>query len=337
MLRESQRTKWKQAHKYEVDVNLWGERDLNMAKNAFERALETVRVIGEKHLIAAGLSMRMAWLHRYAGENGEERRFLAQALYHYERTYEEEPFEKLGMDRDVLHYLLGELCGNMGRYAEAKRWFSKVISWHTAKRALHNLAEDQWAKYKKEMEELAEYDQTLTRESLDLANRKHRIQERADQEKKQLDQRLSDALIQLEKELQQEQQRLFEEMRKAFEQKQKAHKEKINALTQAVLKEKEEIQSKADQAQAGLEQALREDYQNQRVSAIEKQSEEILLETEQAKEKLNEAALKEMVRLEALAVERVKLMVESGKARAHLDLDAQNRLANLDRQWRKEG
>jgi uncharacterized protein (DUF2225 family) len=334
LLRESQRAKWKQAQKRETDMNLWGERDLDTAKDAFKRALETAGVIGEKHLILAGMSMRMAWLHRYAEENREERRFLAQALYHYELTYEEEPFEKMGMDRDTIHYLLGELNGVMGRYTEAKRWFGKVITLHTVKRALHNLAEDQWEKYKAEMERLSEYDKTLSQNGKNLAHRQKQIQERADQEKSQLDQRLSEALVQLENELHQERRRLFEEMQKAFEEKQKAFSEKMDAMIQLVQKEKEDIQTKANQAQAGLEQEIKENYQNQQMSAKEQQAEAILLETEQAKKKIDEDALKEMIRLETLAVERVKLMVESGKARLDLDLDAQNRLANLDQQWR---
>jgi uncharacterized protein (DUF2225 family) len=152
-LKRDQKAKLEQLHKHGAGgVNFWGERDLGVAREAYRRALLAGRVVGQKHLIMAGLSMRMAWMYRYSGDVPEERRFLIQGLNQYELAYEQEPFEEMGMDWDTLHYLLGELSGELGRYAEAKRWFGKVIPSHKVKRALHNMAEDQWEKYKAEME-----------------------------------------------------------------------------------------------------------------------------------------------------------------------------------------
>jgi hypothetical protein len=73
-----------------------------------------------------------------------------------------------------------------------------------------------------------------------------------------------------------------------------------------------------------------------RVAEIEAQAEQIIKETETAKKKIDEDVYKEMIRLEALAMERVRLLVESSKAKLQLDLDAQNRLAHLEQRWRQE-
>jgi uncharacterized protein (DUF2225 family) len=245
-LKQAQRARLKQLHKHDAGIlNFWGERDIDLARESYRRALLITRIIEEKHLITAGLSMRMAWMYRYSGDRAEERRFLIQGLNQYEMAYEQEPFEKLGMDRDTFHYLLGELNGTLGRYAKAKRWFGKVIPSHTVKRALHNMAEDQWEKYKAEMEAAG----------------------------------AGQGAVQPEPEL------------------------------------------------LGPEEGW---------EARDLQAEQILLETEIAKKKIDENVYKEMIQLEALAVERVRLLVESGKAKMQLELDAQNRLANLDQWWRQE-
>ncbi|MDR1205239.1 MAG: DUF2225 domain-containing protein [Peptococcaceae bacterium] len=238
-LKQAQKAKLRQLHKHGAgSVNFWGERDLDMARESFRRALLIARIIEERHLIVAGLSIRMAWMYRYSGDLREERRFLTQSLNQYELAYEKESFEQMGMDRDTLHYLLGELSGKLGRYAEAKRWFGKVIPSHKVKRALHNMAEDQWEIYKAEMEA------------------------------------------------------------------------------------------------AGPK--ARNPRQPDRKAEIEAQAERIIKETEIAKQKIDENVYKEMIQLEALAVERVRLLVESSKAKMRLELDAQNRLANLDQWWRQE-
>jgi uncharacterized protein (DUF2225 family) len=239
-LKQAQRARLKQLHKHDAgSVNFWGERDLGMARESFRRALLIARIIEEKHLIVAGLSIRMAWMYRYSGDPREERRFLTQSLNQYELAYEKESFEEMGMDRDTLHYLLGELSGKLGRYAEAKRWFGKVIPSHKVKRALHNMAEDQWERYKAEMEA------------------------------------------------------------------------------------------------AGPGSGFRPGAPD-RGDEIKTQAERIIKETEIAKKKIDENVYKEMIQLEALAVERVRLLVESSKAKMRLDLDAQNKLANLDQRWRQE-
>ena len=70
------------------------------------------------------------------------------------------------------------------------------------------------------------------------------------------------------------------------------------------------------------------------LSNTEEKARAILLETELAKKKIDDEVHKELIRLEAIAVDKVRLMVESSKAKLQLDLEAQNRLAHLDQRWR---
>ena len=160
-LNKPQREKLKHLDKVEIEnLDYCGERDLAIATASYAHALKVASLIGEKHLIMAGLSMRLAWMYRYADNEVSDRRFLMQGLYHYELAYQDEPIERMGMDFDTMHYLLGELNGRIGRYQESRRWFSKIISNHEAKKALHDLAEDQWQKYNDEMKAAAKSDKS---------------------------------------------------------------------------------------------------------------------------------------------------------------------------------
>ena len=101
-----------------------GHRTLQDALETYKLALLCAQTIGDKERVVASLLHHIAWLYRYDGNEEQEQRFLAYSLESYIRVFE---VEGVGANDARLLYLIGELNRRLGRYAEAVKWFSRVI------------------------------------------------------------------------------------------------------------------------------------------------------------------------------------------------------------------
>ncbi len=103
-----------------------GERTPELAILSFQRAIVCSVLNRERAVIRAGLYLQLAWTHRFADEEDEERINLENALKYYVEAYE--------TDRDLTHqvprmvYLIGELHMRLGRGREAIRWFDLLTT-----------------------------------------------------------------------------------------------------------------------------------------------------------------------------------------------------------------
>jgi len=101
-----------------------GHRTAAEAMYVYKLALLTGQIIGERPRVMAGILHHIAWLYRYLGDEEGERRFLEYALAEYIKVYETEGEVSNGAR---LMFLIGELHRRLKQYADAVKWFSRVV------------------------------------------------------------------------------------------------------------------------------------------------------------------------------------------------------------------
>lgn len=111
----------------------WNERSIG-ALRTIEEAVETYKlaylsaiVKKEKPITIAGLTLRIAWLHRELEQQEEEMRFLLIARNMYVKSYSEGDYVGTQMSETRVLYLIAELSRRIGEEEEAVRSFSQVI------------------------------------------------------------------------------------------------------------------------------------------------------------------------------------------------------------------
>lgn len=102
-----------------------GPRSLKDAMTVYKLALLTAQAIGERPLVIASILHHIAWLYRYQGNWEGEERFLRFALEQYVSTYETEGLDSNGAK---LMYLIGDLHRRLKEYADAVKWYGRVIN-----------------------------------------------------------------------------------------------------------------------------------------------------------------------------------------------------------------
>lgn len=100
----------------------------------------------EKHIVTAGLYIRLAWIYRSLENEAQEMRFLKLALGEYIGSFSKGDFKGTQVSEDRLLYLIGELSRRTGNTQDAMRFFSKVIE--RQKQSLEpkiiQMAKDRW-------------------------------------------------------------------------------------------------------------------------------------------------------------------------------------------------
>lgn len=102
-----------------------GERTLEDALKAYKLALLTAQIKEEKMRVVAGILHHIAWLYRFKQDAEQENKFLQFALDAYIQVYE---VEGVDLNNARLMYLIGEINRRLRNYAEAIRWFSRVVN-----------------------------------------------------------------------------------------------------------------------------------------------------------------------------------------------------------------
>jgi hypothetical protein len=100
--------------------------------------------------------LKMAWIYRGKAENlpqdaaqkekselaEQERKLLENAYEGFEDSFSKESFPMCGMDEITVSYLLADLARRIGRYEEASRWVSRVLTSRAANERIKNKARD---------------------------------------------------------------------------------------------------------------------------------------------------------------------------------------------------
>ncbi|MBG9452409.1 hypothetical protein ABE67_24440 [Cytobacillus firmus] len=103
------------------------ERSIIVAVNTYKLALYCGTLKREKHIIMAGLQVRLAWLYRNMKNDIQEQRFLKLSLKEYLESYMSDDFKGSSMSETRIFYLIGELSRRTHQAEQAVKYFSKVI------------------------------------------------------------------------------------------------------------------------------------------------------------------------------------------------------------------
>ena len=124
-----------------------------------EEAIDTYKLASycgllkkEKHIILAGLYLRIAWLYRSTSKPTQEKRFLKMALSEYEASYSTGDFSGSQVSEARVLYLAGDIAKRLGERKAAIKFFSMVLEKQKDIRetSLVQMARDRWQEIKEE-------------------------------------------------------------------------------------------------------------------------------------------------------------------------------------------
>lgn len=106
----------------------------------------------EKHIVTAGLYIRLAWLYRAQTDPEQENRFLKLSLQQYLESYSTSDYKGTQVSEIRLLYLLGELSRRTGSNEDSIRFFSKVIEKQrqSVEPKIIQMAKDRWHEMREE-------------------------------------------------------------------------------------------------------------------------------------------------------------------------------------------
>ncbi|WP_209124300.1 DUF2225 domain-containing protein [Alkalihalobacillus sp. BA299] len=126
--------------------NFGNERTIDEAIATYKIAIFSATLKSEKHIVLAGLCLRLGWLYRIKRDIEQEKRFLRLALKEYENSYALSDFVGTQLTEIRVLYLLGELNRRVGSETDAVKYFSKVIQHRTrnSETKVLEMAREQW-------------------------------------------------------------------------------------------------------------------------------------------------------------------------------------------------
>lgn len=126
--------------------NYGDKRTIQEAMNTFKLAAYSSTLKKEKHIVSAGLYIRLAWLYRSTDVHEQEMRFLKLALKEYTDSYRTGDYKGTQVSELRLMYLIGDLSRRIGQTQDAVRFYSKVIEKQrqSVEPQIIQLAKDRW-------------------------------------------------------------------------------------------------------------------------------------------------------------------------------------------------
>lgn len=123
-----------------------GKRTFQEAVNTYKLGIYSATLKQEKHIVLAGLYMRLAWLYRTYNIHDQEERFMRLALQEYTASYSKDDFVGTHMAEVRLLYLIGELHRRLNNTKEAILYFSKVTAKknETIEKGIVRMAQERW-------------------------------------------------------------------------------------------------------------------------------------------------------------------------------------------------
>ncbi|MEH7886156.1 DUF2225 domain-containing protein [Bacillus sp. JJ1609] len=128
------------------------ERTIQEAINTFKLGAYCSTLKKEKHIVTAGLYIRLAWLYRVLSNEEQEMRFLKLALAHYTESFSTGDYSGTQVSELRLMYLIAELSRSTGNSQDAVRFFSRVIEKQrqSVEPQIIQMAKDRWQEMREE-------------------------------------------------------------------------------------------------------------------------------------------------------------------------------------------
>jgi uncharacterized protein (DUF2225 family) len=132
----------------------WGSKDYGQKRSvkeaieAYKLAIYCATLKKEKHIVLAGLYMRLVWILRKENVVDQENRFMKMAVAEYVQSYLNEDFKTTDMTQIKLLYLIGDLYRRLGDEKQASVYLFKVIQQknETLEKRMIELAREAWLK-----------------------------------------------------------------------------------------------------------------------------------------------------------------------------------------------
>lgn len=126
--------------------NFSEKRTVEDAIKTYKLAVYCASLKKEKHIILAGLFLKLAWLYRSLKDNEQEQRFMLMAKEEYLNSYSAQDYQGTPISEVRVLYLLGELAWRMGNEKDAGKHFSKVIEQQkrTTETKIVEMAKERW-------------------------------------------------------------------------------------------------------------------------------------------------------------------------------------------------
>jgi len=128
------------------------ERTIQEAINTFKLGAYCSTLKKEKHIVTAGLYIRLAWLYRVLANEEQEMRFLKLALAQYTESFSTGDYSGTQVSELRLMYLIAELSRRTGNSQDAVRFFSRVIEKQrqSVEPQIIQMAKDRWQEMREE-------------------------------------------------------------------------------------------------------------------------------------------------------------------------------------------
>ncbi|MEK3856937.1 DUF2225 domain-containing protein [Cytobacillus sp. FSL H8-0458] len=133
------------------------DRSIIGAVNTYKLAIYCGTLKREKHIIMAGLHVRLAWLYRGMKNDDQEQRFLKFSLKEYVESYMSDDFKGSSISETRIFYLIGELSRRTHQSEQAVKYFSKVIELQSrsTEPKLIEMARERWYEMRQEQKTAA--------------------------------------------------------------------------------------------------------------------------------------------------------------------------------------
>ena len=128
------------------------ERTIQEAMNTFKLGAYCSILKKEKHIVTAGLYLRLAWLYRLQVNEVQEMRFLKLALAEYTESYSTGDYKGTQVSELRLMYLIADLSRQTGSSQDAVKFFSRVIEKQrqSVEPQIIQMAKDRWQEMREE-------------------------------------------------------------------------------------------------------------------------------------------------------------------------------------------
>ncbi|RFU70134.1 DUF2225 domain-containing protein [Peribacillus saganii] len=110
-----------------VPQDFSGIRSIQEAIQTYKLASYCAVLKKEKHIVIAGLYLRIAWLNRKLENEDQEIRFMKLAINEYLESFSTDDFKGTQVSEVRLLYLIGDLYRRCGETDKSVKYFSMVI------------------------------------------------------------------------------------------------------------------------------------------------------------------------------------------------------------------